>query len=311
MSPCFVEALDQRASENFKNEYRGEVLSQTSCMRFKNEYVDLSNAKNPSSEIKSRLRALYIILGRCLDSAFLQDVGGSSGKVIQEFVEAEAPLAKVNSGSEIIKKDEELIDLSRKRQIPIQILYRESNSKNHVVLLNHGYGVTYKEYQFIANHLAKLGFFVVSIQHDLKTDPKLPREGNIFERRKPLWQRGVQNILFVLDELKRIDPNLDLDKVTLIGHSNGGDIAMMFADLYPQKTAKVISIDSLRYPFPVKHSLPILTLRATDTKPDEGVLPLKDAKIVTIKNAKHNEMYDAATDGVQSDIMNEISNFLK
>jgi peptidoglycan-N-acetylglucosamine deacetylase len=223
----------------------------------------------------------------------------------------EAHFTKVDSSLKIIKKYEELVDISRKRQIPIEISYVEDNSKSKVVVLNHGYGVTNKDYQFIANHLAALGFFVVSIQHDLKTDPKIPRTGNIFQRRKPMWERGVQNINFVLGELKRIDPNLNLEKVTLIGHSNGGDISMMFADLYPQKTAKVISIDSLRYPFPVKHSLPILTLRATDTKADKNVLPLTGAKIVEIKDAKHNHMYDAATDEVKKDMLNEISCFLK
>jgi dienelactone hydrolase len=226
-------------------------------------------------------------------------------------IKAEAHPSQVNPSLSIINKYKELIDPSRKRHIPIQLSYVENNPKIPVVVLNHGYGVTYKDYQFIANHLAKLGFFVVSIQHDLKTDSKIPRTGNIFQRRKPMWERGVQNINFVLDELKRIDPYFNLDKVTLIGHSNGGDISMMFADLYPQKTAKVISIDSLRYPMPVKHSLPILTLRATDTKADEGVLPLTGAKIVIIKNAKHNDMYDAATDQVKTDILNEISYFLK
>ena len=213
----------------------------------------------------------------------------------------------------------DLLDKTRNRLIPVELYVSDDtkrkikaqNSKIPVVVLNHGYGVTNKDYQFIANNLSKLGFFVVSIQHDLKTDPKIPRTGNIFQRRKPMWERGVQNINFVFDELKRIDPNLNLDKVTLIGHSNGGDISMMFADLYPQKTAKIISIDSLRYPFPVKHHLPILSLRATDTKADEGVLPLTGAKIVTIKNAKHNVMYDAATNEVKKDILNEIYDFLR
>ncbi|MDP1723499.1 MAG: alpha/beta fold hydrolase [Alphaproteobacteria bacterium] len=231
--------------------------------------------------------------------------------LVASTIKAEAHSAQVISSLTIIRKDEELADMSRKRHIPIQLSYVGNNPKSHVILLNHGYGVTYKDYQFIANHLAKLGFFVVSIQHDLKTDSKIPRTGNIFQRRMPMWERGVQNINFVLDELKRINPNLNFDKVTLIGHSNGGDISMMFADLYPQKIAKVISIDSLRYPMPVKHHLPILSLRATDTKADEGVLPLTGAKIVEIKNAKHNDMYDAATDEVKKDILNEISDFLK
>jgi hypothetical protein len=39
----------------------------------------------------------------------------------------------------------------------------------------------------IANALAARGYFVVSIQHDLKSDPALPKTGNLFQRRKPLW----------------------------------------------------------------------------------------------------------------------------
>jgi predicted esterase len=44
-------------------------------------------------------------------------------------------------------------------------------------------------------------------------------------RRKPTWERGVQNILFTIAELKKNKPNLNLEKVILIGHSNGGDIS--------------------------------------------------------------------------------------
>ena len=77
------------------------------------------------------------------------------------------------------------------------------------------------------------------------------------------------------------------------------------------KTARVVSIDSLRYPFPTKDKIPLLGLRAMDTKPDDGVLPKQGAKIVSIKNAKHNDMHDVASDEVKRNILNEIFDFFK
>lgn len=72
------------------------------------------------------------------------------------------------------------------------------------MIINHGYSVGSEEYTFIAEPLSKQGYFVVSIQQDLPDDPALPRTGNLYERRKPFWDCGVQNILFVLAELERI-----------------------------------------------------------------------------------------------------------
>lgn len=203
-----------------------------------------------------------------------------------------------------------IFDELRHRDIPIQISYNQTKKDTKVIVLNHGYGVTYKDYSFITSELVQNGFYVLSIQHDLNTDPRLPRTGNIFERRKPLWERGIKNILTVLSYLEKQNSLLDLKKVILIGHSNGGDISMMFADYYPQRVEKIISIDSLRYPFPVKHQIPILSLRAVDTKADAGVLPVQGAKIMTIRNAKHNFMYDAGPFDVKENILKEIKAFL-
>ena len=49
----------------------------------------------------------------------------------------------------------------------------------------------------------------------------------------------TQDILFVMSELEKTNPNLDLSKVTLIGHSNGGDISMLFATTHPELSYKV------------------------------------------------------------------------
>ena len=132
----------------------------------------------------------------------------------------------------------------------------------------------------------------------------------MFELRKPFWERGVQNILFVIAELKKATPNLDLDKVTLIGHSNGGDISMMFTELHPELVAKVISLDSLRYPFSMKNNIPTLSLRANDTKADDGVLPKSGATIVHIEDAKHSELSDRGPLEVKQRMNDLIAKFM-
>ena len=144
----------------------------------------------------------------------------------------------------------DMFDKTRGRNVPV-VIYQEETINKPVVIISHGYGAKNTEYSFIANALAANGYFVVSIQHDLEADKALPTTGNLFDRRKPLWERDVQNILFVMNELQKIEPQLDLNKVILIGHSNGGDMSMMLAQTHPKMVLKVISLDSRRYPLPV------------------------------------------------------------
>ena len=231
-----------------------------------------------------------------------------------------SPIA-VASNSQLVKKNTihheriighsyEFHDVSRKRILPVEIYVSRSPQKeakfsHHslpVVIINHGYGVKNTEYSFLAKALASRGYYVVSIQHDLKTDPPLAKTGGLLARRKPLWKRGVLNILFVMSELHRIEPHLDLNKVILIGHSNGGDIAMLFASEHPQLVKKLISLDSLRMPFPRSGISPILSVRANDTRADKGVLPNnEEAKhlgivIIKLENAKHIDLCDRGSE---------------
>jgi len=201
----------------------------------------------------------------------------------------------------------DMFDESRGRNIPV-VVYQGETTNKPVVIISHGYGVKNTEYAFIANALAARGYFIVSIQHDLETDKPLPRTGNIFERRKPLWERGVQNILFVIKELKKTNQNLD--KVILIGHSNGGDISMMFTDRYTEKVNKVISLDSLRYPFPSDKGVPILHFGANDTKADPGVIPGKGVETILIESAKHIDLCDLGSSQIKDEIQKSIIKFL-
>ena len=229
---------------------------------------------------------------------------------VKQLLEEQLTLAQ---DAHFIIEKRELFDEKGQRTIPIQI-YKPSLEEVHecsVVIVNHGYSVENTEYKYIAEPLCRKGYFVVSIQHDLLGDPELPRMGNLFALRKPFWERGVQNILFVMSEMERVQSNLNLKKVILIGHSNGGDISMLFAATYPQLVAKVISLDSLRIPFPTKDHIPILTLRANDTQADEGVLPMSGVSIVELKNTKHIDMYDRGPEEVKQEITSQIARFLK
>ena len=122
----------------------------------------------------------------------------------------------------------------------------KSKAKLKLAILNHGYGMKNTEYSFIAKTLVARGFLVASIQHELPGDDPIPTVGKPSEVRRPNWERGVRNILFVIDELKRLRPALDFKNLLVVGHSNGGDTAMLFAEKYPEKAAKIISLDNRR-----------------------------------------------------------------
>ena len=201
-----------------------------------------------------------------------------------------------------------MFDSSRGRSVPVVIYQGEMISKP-VVIINHGYGAKNTEYSFIANALASRGYFVVTIQHDIETDKPLPTTGDLFERRKPLWERSVQNILFVIDELKKSEPQLDLSKVILIGHSNGGDISMMFATLNPERVSKIISLDSRRYPFPRNTDIGILRFGAIDDEPDEGVVP-EGAQVIYVQGARHIDLCDRGSLSIKEEIQKSIIQFL-
>lgn len=180
-----------------------------------------------------------------------------------------------------------------------------------VVIISHGDTFKNTEYSFIANSLAAQGYLVASVQHHLPNDPSPVQWKTVFETRKPRWEQGVKNILFTLSELKRIEPHLDLEKVTLIGHSNGGDISMLFASLHPDLVANIISLDSLRHPFPTANRIPILNLKGNDRKADEDALSESGTTIITLKSAQPVDMCDRGPEKVKLDINEIISKFLR
>lgn len=215
-----------------------------------------------------------------------------------------------------------LYDQNRQRVIPIAI-YKptpDKTRKQKVVIFSHGYGQNkggdYLAYSYLTEFLASKGFFVVSIQHELATDSLLPSTGNPQVVRRPFWERGADNVFFVINELKKTNPELDYGQITLIGHSNGGDMTALFPLKYPTVAEKIITLDNRRMALPKTKNLSVYSLRSSDQPADEGVLPTeKEAqkfrmKIIKLAHTTHNQMDDNANDEQRKEIQNYVLTFL-
>ena len=188
-----------------------------------------------------------------------------------------------------------------------------------VAILNHGNTVKFTEYSFLANVFAMRGYMSISIQHDLPTDPPMvTKVGELYVGRQPQYLRGVANIRFAVEEMKKVQPNADYDHLTVVGHSAGADISMYFAKLHPELTKKVVTLDNLRVPFVTGGRFKILSFRSKDPqfKTDPGVIPPKEVReksgIEVVQTSfQHNDMRDTGPDEAKASIQGMLDNFLE
>lgn len=211
-----------------------------------------------------------------------------------------------------------LFDDARQRSVPVAIYSDPSQQARspRLAIISHGYGGKNTDYEFIANYLATHDYCVASIQHEIPGDEPLPKTGNPYETRKPSWERGVQNILFVIGEMKKRRPGLDTGHVLLIGHSHGGDTSMLFAQEHPDAVFAVVSLDNRRMPIPRTNKPRLLSLRSSDQPPDAGVVPTPEEqakfgiKIIPLPATIHNDMWDGATAAQKAEILRYVDDFL-
>ncbi len=214
------------------------------------------------------------------------------------------------------------VDPARHRPIPV-VTYAPGAPggprapRLKVALLSHGYGGQNTAYTFLARNLVAHGYFVASLQHELPGDAPLPTTGNPQQTRRPNWEQGVQSLVFVLGELKRTHPALDARHVLLVGHSNGGDMVMLFAREHPALVERVISLDNRRMPFPWTRRPRIFSLRSSDQVADSGVVPspAEQARfgttVVWLPATQHNDIWDGATESQKREMNALISRFLE
>jgi len=208
-------------------------------------------------------------------------------------------------------------DGTRNRKIPVVIYHPASgNNATKLAVISGGNGMDPTAYGFIARQLMDDGYLVVSVQHQLPTDPPLASTGDLYTLRRPTWERGVANLRCVLSNLKRDFPQVDPCRTFLIGHSNGGDICALFATLHPTEAAAVITLDHRRMPIPRTRQPRFLSLRADELPPEPGVLPSPEEaerlgiSIVALKNAKHIDLSDYGCDDLKRRVLKSILEFL-
>src|ERR1700755_318530 len=220
-----------------------------------------------------------------------------------------------------------LFDKARQRPVAVDLAVRRDYemkadngfNKLPIAFISNGNTVKNTEYSFLANALAARGYLVASIQQDLPTDPPLmTKVGELYVGRKEVYMRCEANILFVLGALQKMQPNADYDHLTLVGHSNGGDVAMYVAHQHPELVSKVVTLDNLRVPFVLSDKMKILTFRSKDPhfKTDPGVLPSPDnakSNGIDIVNtgALHTDLSDRGPDSVKEKIQATLDQFLQ
>ncbi len=219
-----------------------------------------------------------------------------------------------------------LFDAARQRPVAVDVAVRADYDmkadagywKLPVAIISNGNTVKNTEYSFLANVLAAEGYLVASIQQDLPSDPPLvTKVGQPYVGRLAVYKKGEANILFVVGELKKSHPNADYEHLTLVGHSNGGDIAMYCAMEHPDLVTKVITLDNLRVPFVLSDKVKILSFRSHDPnfKTDPGVLPTPsvakaDGISIIDTQFQHTDMSDRGPFAVKERIQATLDEFL-
>jgi hypothetical protein len=220
-----------------------------------------------------------------------------------------------------------LYDTARQRPVSVDLAVRRDYEvkanmglwKLPIAIISNGNTVKNTEYSFLADVLAARGYLVASIQQDLPTDPPLMTHvGMRYVGRQGIYMRCEANILFVLGELQKLQPNAEYDHLTLVGHSNGGDVSMYVANQHPELVSKVITLDNLRVPFVLSDKMKILSFRSKDPnfKTDPGVLPTPsqaktDGIDIINTGALHTELSDRGPDSVKEKIQATLDKFLR
>ena len=220
----------------------------------------------------------------------------------------------------------DLFDTARQRPVSVDLAVRYDYEMKAnaglttlpVAIISNGNTVKNTEYSFLANVFAARGYLVASIQQDLPTDPPLvTKVGLPYVGRLAVYQKGEANILFVVQELKQRQPHADYQHLTLVGHSNGGDISMWCARQHPEMVAKVVTLDNLRVPFVLSGRTKILSFRSRDPnfQTDPGVLPTElqaktDGIDIIRTEAQHTDMSDRGPAVVKERIQAALEQFL-
>jgi len=101
-----------------------------------------------------------------------------------------------------------------------------------------------KDYFVRQREFAARGYLVASIQQHLPTDPPLMTRVGLSYVGAGRSMKARPIFCLCSGNWKK-QPNADYDHLTLVGHSNGGNISMFYAKRHPELMSKVITLDNL------------------------------------------------------------------
>ncbi|MBF2035484.1 MAG: alpha/beta hydrolase [Leptolyngbyaceae cyanobacterium T60_A2020_046] len=127
-----------------------------------------------------------------------------------------------------------LRDRARDRTIPAD-LYWSNDPKGPVVVLSHGYAADRRFLAYMGKHLASHGIAVIAVEHPGSNVEALSDDSATILPTQEFLERP-RDISFVLDRVselnqisERLRGRLNLDQVTLVGHSLGGFTGLVMA----------------------------------------------------------------------------------
>jgi predicted peptidase len=184
-----------------------------------------------------------------------------------------------------------LHDQSTNRKFPVMIYLPDNFDKKNklkTVIFGNGFqeqerfknGLDFycKNYTYLAKFFTKKGYAFISLQFEIPGDSDSLENLDLSnqtqaEARKHLWVKDEKIIFFVLEELKKLNLNLDLNKFIISGHSNGADVAKYFTNNHPEMISYAIIFDGRRCTIKQRIKAKFLIFEALDTAPDIGIFP--------------------------------------
>ena len=206
-----------------------------------------------------------------------------------------------------------LNDVSRQRPLAVLLYGASTGRPKPLVIVSHGYGGHDSDYSFIARDLVARGYVVASIEHSERPgDPPMVNSGDLATLRRPVWQIGADSIGFVIRDLMRKGVADQARKPIIIGHSNGGDMTMLFAAEHPEAVKIAISLDNRRMPLPRTSKPKVCSIRSSSFTADPGVLPTPTEQrtlgmLIVAVPVKHDDMWDGGEPAQKTAILKVIA----
>ncbi len=160
-----------------------------------------------------------------------------------------------------------------------------------------------------------MGYLVVALK-DSVGGVTLDRNAPVSPQVQAMARAASQSISSAIEDSAQRYPQFDWRHLLLVGHSLGGDSSAQFAADNANRVSSLISLDSRRVALPRSPGIHVLTIRASDTAADPGVLPDEQERrrygscVVRIEGSRHNDMQDAGSEQLKARITSAIDTFL-